>query len=142
MTMSRATSQDNLVVYSASIVVIALVIVLGTSWYFMKTSEKKSAEVAYATFGPLNLQRHGFAVRTSIAIQTRSGNSAWTTRNRSRLDAVFQKVLADTDPDAIRTSDGLQNLQIVLRDAANAALDTNNVEAVYLTDFLQIRDDG
>ncbi len=132
------TSQDNLVAYVASVVIVALAIVIGIGWYYFQSTERIRVDVAYAKVGPLKVQTQGFTIRTTVAVQTRPNNDRWTLEQRRILESVFQKTLAETDPKTILTADGMQALQNLLKNAGNMALNTSVVQGVVLTDFLLV----
>lgn len=131
---SLINSQDTLVaLIAAGVVLIAAV--AGTTMY-LNVSVERDAGVAYTNFDPVNIKTRGFALRASIAIQTRAGKSDWARKNKSRLDSVFQRTLSEAEPTLLRSSTGIEALQAKLRDDANRALGTDNLEAVYVTDLL------
>jgi flagellar basal body-associated protein FliL len=121
--MSKANSQDNFVAYIAAVVV-ALAGIFIFAWSHLNVSFTNPAkpQIAYAQFGPLD-------------VQTSTGDAEWTIRNRALLNVIFKKILADTDANTVKAPNGMQILQDALRKGANAAMGTQNVQAVLLTGF-------
>jgi flagellar basal body-associated protein FliL len=134
--MSKANSQDNFVAYIAAVVV-ALAGIFIFAWSHLNVSFTNPAkpQIAYAQFGPLDVETQNFTLTTSLAVQTSTGDAEWTIRNRALLNVIFKKILADTDANTVKAPNGMQILQDALRKGANAAMGTQNVQAVLLTGF-------
>jgi flagellar basal body-associated protein FliL len=113
--------------------------IVGTVTY-LNVSIERDAGVSYATLDPVNVTTRGFTLRATIAIQTRAGKAEWAAKNKAKLQNVFQKTLSAADPASMRSAAGIQALQAQLKDDANRALGTENLEAVYVTDFLVMDD--
>lgn len=139
--MKRTQSQDNLVAIAAGAIVVLLTIALIANWLYLNSSQASRPVVAFATFGPMTIQTRGYSIRTTLAIQIQPKSSEWAAKNHAKLDQVFQKALAETDPAPLRTGEGLRALQVALKDAGNQALNTGNLEAVILTDIMVVQDD-
>jgi flagellar basal body-associated protein FliL len=134
--MSIRTSQDNFVAYVSAAIAVVLMVVGMIAWYQFHQTEVVPPTMAYTTFGPYQVQMQELTISASISVQTEAGNGDWAKQNRAKLEVIFQSVLAKVDPEKIKNKHGIEMLQDSLKDAANQDLQTNNVVAVLLTDFL------
>jgi flagellar basal body-associated protein FliL len=75
-------------------------------------------------------------VALSFAIRTSGADTSLVADNRRVLEQVAQRVLVARDMRQARTPEGMQALQEALRGAFNAALHTDKVQQVLITDFL------
>ena len=105
-------------------------------WLYFSYSARPVSPSTYANFGPLVVRSSEFAIKATIAVQTRTEDANWLAKNKKELDFALQAALANVDPKRLREPEGLSNVQTVLRDAANTALNTRNIEQVLLTDFI------
>ncbi|MFI4939575.1 MAG: hypothetical protein ACHP7O_04415 [Burkholderiales bacterium] len=140
--MSNPASQDNFVAYCAAVVVAGLVAIFLFTWTQLRTPDDVHPAVAYAKFGPYLVQTQKFEITTTIAVGTGMDSSRWALEQKKNLDVIFQMVLAKADPRRMAGKNGVQIMQDSLRDAANQYLHTNNIESVFLTNFmLRTRDE-
>jgi flagellar basal body-associated protein FliL len=139
--MSNPVSQDNFVAYCAAVVVAGLVAIFLFTWSQLRTPGDVQPVMAYAKFGPYLVQTQKFEITTTIAVGTGMDSARWAKQQKKNLDVVFQMVLAKADPRLIAGKNGMQTMQDSLRDAANQYLHTNNIETVFLTNFIMRRRD-
>jgi hypothetical protein len=130
------TAQDNSVAYIAATVSIGLIITFAFAWYHFKGPGANLPNVAFAKFGPYQVLTPKFGILTSISVETGPDNIPWAMQNKTRLDVIFQMVLAKSDPQPINGENSMQMVQEALRNAANQDLHTDNVQAVWLTDYV------
>lgn len=140
--MATARSQDNFVAYIAAGVVVCVVAIVGFTWNQVRIAHDATRpHVAYAKFGPYQIENQSFALRASLAVQTSLDDSSWPDKNRKALDVVFKQVLNDIDPNSIKSPNRLETLQNALVKGCSNTFKTPTVQAVLLTDFtFQARD--
>lgn len=140
--MATARSQDNFVAYIAAGVVVCVVAIVGFTWNQVRIAHDATRpHVAYAKFGPYQIENQSFALRASLAVQTSLDDSGWPDKNRKALDVVFKQVLNDIDPNSIKSPNRLETLQNALVKGCSNTFKTPTVQAVLLTDFtFQARD--
>ena len=115
-----------------ALVVIAVLAV----WFFLSYRALPVASSSYTSFGPVVVRSSQFSVKTSYAVQTRNEDEEWAKKHQKELNFAVQAALANADPQRLRDPDSVTYLQEMLRDAANTALNTRNVEAILLTDLI------
>ncbi|MDO8306042.1 flagellar basal body-associated FliL family protein [Herminiimonas sp.] len=115
-----------------ALVVIAILAV----WFFLSYRALPVASSSYTSFGPVVVRSSQFSVKTSYAVQTRNDDEEWVKSHQKELNFAVQAALANADPQRLRDPDSVTYLQEMLRDAANTALNTRNVEAILLTDLI------
>lgn len=133
--MAKAKQTDmNVAVIGAALafVVIAILAV----WFYLSYRALPVSSSSYTSFGPVVVRNSQFSVKTSYAVQTRNDDEEWAKRHQKELNFAVQGALANADPQRLRDPDGVTYLQEMLREAANTALNTRNVEAILLTDLI------
>lgn len=133
--MSKTSSEDNFVAYIAAAVVVTLLSISLLTWNHVRSSSQSASQIAYARFGPFQVETQSFSLKASLVVQTSNADAGWADRNRNSLNVIFRKVLADTDANVIKAPNGLQILQEALKKGCNSTMNTNAVQAVLLTDF-------
>jgi flagellar basal body-associated protein FliL len=135
--MSKASSQDNFVAYVSAAVVICLTAIFLFAWNHIRAKgHDVQAVVAYAQFGPFQVENQNLSIEAKLAVQTSVEDASWPEANRKNLNAVFQRLLSEADMKAIKTPNGLRLLQDALTKGSNAAFHANYVQSVLLTDFV------
>lgn len=133
--MAKAKQTDTNVVILACILALLLIAILFAGLYFMYSGRPVSAST-YSSFGPIVVRSSEFSIKATFAVQTRNEDADWVKNHQRELNFVLQTALANADPKRLREPDGVIYVQTMLRDAANTALNTRNVEDVLLTDFI------
>lgn len=105
-------------------------------WLYFSYSARPVSPSTYASFGPVMVRSSEVAIKATIAVQTQNEYADWLSSNKKQLDFALQAALSSIDPQRLREPEGLAYVQTTLRDAANTALNTSNIEAVLLTDFI------
>lgn len=133
--MAKAKQTDmNVVVIGAALAFVAIAIL--AAWFYLSYRALPVAASSYTSFGPVVVRSSQFSVKTSYAVQTRNEDEEWVKKHQKELNFAVQAALANADPQRLRDPDGVTYLQEMLRDAANTALNTRNVEAILLTDLI------
>ncbi len=105
-------------------------------WLYFSYSNRPVPPSTYASFGPVVVRSSEFAIKATISVQTRNEDAKWLASHKKELDFALQAALANVDHQRLREPEGITYVQTILRDAANTALNTRNIEAVLLTDFI------
>lgn len=134
---SNAKSTDNFLVYLIAVVVLGLAAISLFVWsHNRKSDHVVVTRLTYSKFGPYQVEAQNYSIAASLSVQTDADDADWAKENQKSLDTVFKKLLADNvDSGTLKTPNGLQNLQDALAKGSNAALGTNRVRIVLLTDF-------
>jgi flagellar basal body-associated protein FliL len=133
----NAEAKDNFLAYLIAVVVIGLAAISLFVWsHRAKTERVEVPQVSYSKFGPYQVEAQNYSIAASLSVETNADDAAWAKENQKALDTVFRKLLADSvDSGTLKSPKGLQNLQDALVKGSNAALGTNRVQGVLLTDF-------
>ena len=140
---AKARTRDNFVAYIAAAVVICLAAIFLFTWNHVRAShDATKPHVAYAKFGPYQIESQAFAMHASLVVQTSMDDADWPDKNRKDLDVVFKRVLANADPKVIRSPENLSTLQDTLVKSCDSTFSNHVVQAVMFTDFTyQARDE-
>ena len=143
MATTQARTQDNFVAYITAAILVCLAGIVIFTWNQVRMEHDASKpHIAYAKFGPYQIETQAYALRASLVVQTSLADAGWPEENKKALDVVFKKVLADADPKTMRTPNNLVNLQLALARGCESAFGVKTVQAVLLTDFtFQVRDE-
>jgi len=143
MATTQARTQDNFVAYITAAIVVCLAGIVIFTWNQVRMAHDATRpHVAYAKFGPYQIETQTYALRASLVVQTSLSDANWPEENKKALDVVFKKVLADADPKTMRSPNNLITLQQALAKGCEAAFGGKTVQAVLLTDFtFQVRDE-
>ncbi len=141
--MAKARAQDNFVAYIAAAVVFCLAAIFLVTWNRVRAAhDMTKPHVAYAKFGPYQIESQAFAMNASLVVQTSLDDSAWPEKNRKDLDIVFKRVLANADPKVVRSPNNLSTLQQIMIKTCESTFNNHVVQAVMFTDFTyQARDE-
>ncbi len=140
---AQARTQDNFVAYIAAAVVICLAAIFLFTWNQVRAAhDVTKPHVAYAKFGPYQIESQSFAMNASLVVQTSLDDSDWPEKNRKDLDVVFKRVLADADPKVVRSRNNLGALQQAIMKTCDSTFNNHVVQAIMFTDFTyQARDE-
>ena len=109
------------------------------AWFFQQHRDQAAlAELqnAYTPPVPVIMQTGKHSVAAKLVIGTTQADIDWAQKNRKALEQVFRATLAESDMKHVLAPGGLLGLQDRLREAGNAALQTDKLREVLLTDFL------
>lgn len=106
------------------------------AWFYLQHRERMQWETHYLTLPPVAISRDGHSMAATIAVRTTAADAGWIADNKRALQQVAHRVLMEADPQRMQAPDGLRALQTSLREATNAALQTDSVQEMLLTDFL------
>jgi len=135
MAKAKARQIDTNVVIIGGAFAIVLIGVMSI-WLYFSYSARPVSPSTYASFGPLVVRSSEFSIKATIAVQTRKENAKWLASHKKELDFALQTALANVDHKRLREPESVTYVQTTLRDAANKALNTRNIEEVLLTDFI------
>lgn len=140
---AQARAQDNFVAYIAAGVVICLAAIFLFTWAQVRAShDATKPHVAFAKFGPYQIESQAFAMNATLVVETSLDDSGWADKNRKDLDIVFKRVLADADAKSLRSPNSLSTLQDTLVKTVDSTFGNHVVQGVLFTDFTyQLRDE-
>jgi flagellar basal body-associated protein FliL len=141
LSKAKTAAQDYSIVYAVGIALFCLILGFVLVSSGLRHSQRVKSTVAYAHLEPVLVRVQGYAFSASIAIQTSAGDAKWAARNRHTLSDLFQTEMAKANPQQLRAPNGLLPLQETLKQAANTALHTEQVQNVLITDFLMEAED-
>ena len=143
MAKAQARTRDNLVAYIAAAVVVCLAGIFLFTWNKVRIAhDATKPHVAFAKFGPYQIESQAFAMNASLVVQTSLDDSDWAEKNRKDLDVVFKRVLADADPKVVRSHSNLSTLQETLEKSCDSTFSNHVVQKIMFTDFTyQVRDE-
>lgn len=131
----KVSQSDNTVAYVLlSIVVIAICAFMG--WMYFEYKTRTEAGIAYTTFGPMVVRGSEFSLRTSVSVQSRSGNASIVSEQGKQIEFALQSGFSELDPHRAKQPDGITYVQQVARDSVRSILGTQSVEDVLITDFI------
>jgi len=131
----KASQSDNTVAYLLlSIVVVAILAFM--AWMYMQHKERAAAAIAYTSFGPMVVRGAEFSMRTTLSIQSRSGDASAVSGQTKHIEFALQSALSELDPQRARGPNGVAYLQQVARDSVRSVVGTTTVEDVLVTDFI------
>ena len=137
--MSQGSPRKYWLVYTVGIVLLVLAVAFVLTWRYLQHRERLAIETRYLMLPPVAISRDGHSMSATVAIRTSAADAEWAASNKQALEQVTQRVLMELDPQRVsgaHVRNGLQALQVTLRDAGNAALQTTRVQEMLLTDFL------
>lgn len=136
---ANATASDNSMLGYVVAALVLMVVGFAGVWFFQQYRDQAAlaqTQNAYTPPVPIITQTGKNSVAAKFVIGTSLADIDWVQENRKALEDVFQATLADTDMKHVLAPGGLLGLQERLREAGNAALKTDKLREVLLTDFL------
>lgn len=136
---ASSTTRDNSTLVTIVIGLLLTAVSFAGTWFFQQHRHQAAlAELTstYASPVPVITQTGEHSVAAKFVIRTSLADIAWVEANRKALEQVFQSALAQTDMKRVLAPGGLLTLQERLREEGNAALQTDKLQEVLLTDFL------
>lgn len=134
--MAKSKQSDTRVTMLGVVVAIAVVAGIAVAWFYFQYYGRPTSPVTYSSFGPVVVRGSQFSIRATVAVQTQNADASWVQTHRKELNFALQTALTNADPVRVKGPGGLAYLQGILRDAANTALNTHNVQEILLTDFV------
>ncbi|OWW22654.1 hypothetical protein [Noviherbaspirillum denitrificans] len=134
--MAKQAAREKNLPLIIAIAIAVLAVGFGGAWLYMQHKEKLERQITYLKLPPVAISHDGFSMRATFAIRTSAADAEWATKNKSTLEQVMKKALLDADPVAAREPGGLQALQEKVRQVGNAALQSQRIQEVLVTDFL------
>lgn len=134
--MKKAQQPDNFVFYVVGVALVLVVLGFAAAGFYFQKNAYTPPPVSYAQMGPVVVRTSQFSIKASFAVETGNGDVQWVRENWTELRVVLQTALEGINPERARGPDGLLYVQGVLRDAANSAFHTQNIQQVLLTDFI------
>lgn len=127
---------DNFILYVVGGALAFVLLGYGIAWFYFQQNNPPGSPVVYATFGPTVVRAPTFSIKATIVVQADRDDAVWLDKNNEKLDLALKNALAKADPVMVHKPDGVVYMQGMLRDAANGALKTKNVQEILLTDFI------
>jgi flagellar basal body-associated protein FliL len=134
--MAKKSARDRSTVYTVAIALAILLAGFVFAWFYKAHDTQLRSQTVYSKPTRVVAGSSNYSVAVSFAIRTSGADTDWVADNRRVLEQVAQQVLVARDMRQARTAQGMQALQAALRDAFNAALHTDKVQQVLVTDFL------
>ena len=134
--MSKTTTRDRSTTYTVALALILLIAGFAVAWFYQARETRLHNQTVYSKPTRVVAGSRDYSVAVSFAIQVTGADVEWAAANRRALEQVAQRVLVERDMRQALAPRGMQALQAALRDACNAALHTNKVQQVLVTDFL------
>ncbi len=134
--MSKRSARDNLLLYAVGIALAVLAAGFAGAWLYLRHAERTRVEIHYLNLPDLAISRDGHSVKATIAIRTSGVDADWAADHKHALEAAMKDVLMTADPQRVRAHDGIRALQDKLKAASKAALRSDKVQEVLITDFL------
>lgn len=136
---ANATTSDNSILGYVVAAFVLMVVAFAIAWFFQQHRDQAGLaqlQNAYTQPVPIITQTGKHSVAAKFTISTSQADIDWVQENRKALEQVFQATLADADMKQVLAPGGLLGLQERFREAGNAALQTDKLREVLLTDFL------
>lgn len=134
--MPKASTRDRSTVYTVAIALVVLFAGFAFAWFYKTRDTQLHNQTVYSKPTRVVAGSSNYSVAVSFAIRTSGADTSLIADNRRVLEQVAQQVLVARDMRQARTPEGMQALQEALRGAFNAALHTDKVQQVLITDFL------
>jgi len=134
--MAKASTRDRSTVYTVAIALVILLAGFAFAWFYKARDTQLHNQTVYSKPTRVVAGSSNYSVAVSFAIRTSGADTRLITDNRRVLEQIAQQVLVARDMRQARTPQGMQALQEALRGAFNAALHTDKVQQVLITDFL------
>jgi flagellar basal body-associated protein FliL len=132
--------QDRFTLYAVLVVIIAL-IVISSGIYYARLSERNAAGLSYIVLPQIIVNVDGMVVRVQATIQVNDENKEWLVENKKVMSDVFAKKFPSINLEELRSSEGISQAQITLKNMLNEDLKSEKIEAVLLTDLV-VQDQG
>lgn len=134
--MSQRSARDKLLITTVVTALVALALAFAAVWLYLQYAQKQQSEVRYLLLPSVAISRDGHSISASFGVRTNGANAAWAAENKNSLEQIMKRGLMEVDPQRVRAPNGIQQLQDTLREASNAALHTDKVQEVLVTDLL------
>lgn len=134
--MPKASTRDRTTVYAVAIALVILLAGFAFAWFHKARDTQLRNQTVYSKPTRVVAGSDNYSVAVSFAVRSSGADTELIIKNRHILEQVAQQVLVARDMRQARTPQGMQALQEALRNAFNAALHTDKVQQVLVTDFL------
>jgi flagellar basal body-associated protein FliL len=134
--MAKNRQSDRFIIVILCSILACMVFGMAIAGFYLQYGLRLVSPVSYSSFGPVVVRGSQFSIKATMALETRNEDASWAENHQPELDAALQTALLNADPQRIRGPEGVTYVQGMLRDAANAALKTRNVQEVLLTNFI------
>jgi flagellar basal body-associated protein FliL len=135
-TSASRARRDKLVAYTVAAVIVLLAVGFAAAWFYQQHADALRNEIVYSRPSRVVAANQDYSVAASFAVSTSGSDAGWVAANRRLLEDAVKQALIEQDARVALRPDGLPVLQERLRQAGNAALHTDKIRAVVLTDFL------
>ncbi|MFZ6645635.1 flagellar basal body-associated FliL family protein [Undibacterium sp. TJN25] len=134
--MAKKAEAENLTTYVAVLASIGVAGILAGIWFYKASRTESAPQPSYLDLSLPTVHIPGYGVRADVAVEADGEDADWLKQQREPLGSLLQKTLVGADPEEIRTTKGLQELQANMAKVANSSLRSDKVRGVYLTNFL------
>ncbi len=133
---SKRSARDQLLMYVIGIVLAILAVGFTAAWFYLQHRQRLDGEIAYLTIPQVAISHGGHSIRASFAVRTSATDAEWAAASKPALEQVMMKGLMDADPQRALAPGGLASLEKTLLAESRAALQTDRLQEVLITDFL------
>ncbi|WP_394782244.1 flagellar basal body-associated protein FliL [Undibacterium sp.] len=134
--MAKKAETENLTTYVVILAALGVAGILAGIWFYKASRPQTAAPPSYLDLSLPTVHIPGYGVRADVAVAADGEDADWLKQQREPLGSLFQKTLVAADPEEIRTTKGLLDLQASMTKVANSSLRSDKVRGVYLTNFL------
>lgn len=134
--MAKPPKRDKSILYTVAAAFLLLVAGFAFVWFYQRHAADLRSRTVYSKPLRVVAAARNYSVAASFAVRVSGADADWVADNRRALEQVMQQALTTGDARAALTPGGLRALQESLRRAGNAALHTDKIQQVLITDFL------
>lgn len=134
MATSKA-QRENTFAYIVAAALVVIIALAGVWWKFFHI-DGPDTSIEFTKFGPYQIETQDYSLAATLSVKTTQSSGEWPKRNRAKLNVIFENILSAIDVKAIKSADGLANLQEKLKTVANDQMKVDDIQAVVFTDWL------
>ena len=134
--MPQPPVRDRSTVHIVAFATVVLIAGFMFAWLYHRHAAQLRDQVVYSKPARVVAGARDYSVAASFAVKTSGVDAEWVKNHQRALEAVAKSVLISSDARLALKPDGLRALQEKMREASNAALHTDKVRQIVITDFL------
>lgn len=121
-----------------TLLVVFLLLALGFvgAWIYQRNAQRFESVSKYTLIKPIAISQHGYGISATVAVQVREKDVRWSYAQNERMELLLKEALVGLNLDAALTPGGLAAVQEEMAQMLRTKLDTDKIQAVYITDFL------
>jgi flagellar basal body-associated protein FliL len=130
-----AVKKDRLTQTIAGLVLLGLLIVSGLI-YMYKDSSRNVSGLNYVTLPQIIVNMDGNVARLQVSVQIDMEDADWLKQHKKELENSFQRTIAAMSPDDLRSTKGIAETQLALKQQLNEDARSEKIQAVLITELL------